>query len=136
MPRSHIYVRPLNYADEAEKAAFVEAVRTTERWFPKDVFALSTTVVMVAERHEDHGKEVVAYMPFHIPLVMGSLISAGGTNVEIASALHQFTQEAYSRVHSQGFSELLLFSNAEETLAFALRHGYTDSHRCLSLEVR
>lgn len=136
MTRSHIYVRPLNYANEAEKAAFVEAVRTSERAFPKDVFTLSTTVVMVAERREEHGMEVIAYMPFHIPLVMGSLISAGGTDVEIASALHQFTQEAYSRVHSQGFSELLLFSSTEETLAFALRHGYTNFHRCLHLEVR
>lgn len=136
MSRNHVYIRPLNPLDEADKKAFVVAAESSGLFFPSNVFTLSTTRVMVAERREPHGVEVVAYQPSYIPVVLGSLVAVSASDTELASAQRMFTAAAYTRCHEQGLSDILMFSSTPETQAFASRHGYQKAHDAYRMEVR
>lgn len=136
MSRNHVYIRPLNPLDEAEKTAFVVATEASGLFFPKDAFTLATTRVMVAEVREPHGIEIVAYQPSYIPVVLGSLVAVSKVGTELASAQRMFTAAAYTRCHDQGLAEILMFSSTSETQAFAARHGYEKAHDAYRMEVR
>lgn len=129
---NHIYVRPLRLYDEADKAAFIAAADACGKEFPKDVFTLPSTRIMVAERE---GK-VVMYQPHFASLNLGSIIPVIGTPSELASAQHQLTAAAFSRAHAEGFADIVAFSSNRETRSFAKRHGYKATKDGLILEVR
>ena len=137
MSRSHIYIRPLR-PNDADIAAFRAAMEAhPDRFYPRDVFSLPTTRVMVAERHEPHGFETIGYQGWYQPLVLGSWIpNDGASQTEIASALHQLTAAAYTRCNELGLESILIHSNTPETIAFAKRHNYKKTHDTLRLEVR
>lgn len=129
-----IYVRPLR-GDDADRAAFVAAVENSGRSFPKNVFTLPSTRVMVAEKLEEHGPEIVLYQPFYVSLVMGSYVGLGTDN-EIASALHQMTAHAYTRANGEGLAEILAFTHTGATEGFAKRHRFVEAHQAYRLDVR
>lgn len=133
---NHIYVRPLRMNDEADVAAFVAAVENCGLSFPSNVFSLPSTRVMVAERRQEHGMEIVGYQPHYIPLVLGSFIAISESDTELASAQHMLTAAAYTRAHQEGLAEILAPSNTEATQSYALRHGFTEAHKCLRMDVR
>ena len=117
----HIYCRPLRLYDEQDKAAFVAAADASGKEFPKDVFTLPSTRIMVAE---DGGK-ILMYQPQFLSMTLGSLVPVGSlTQREFASAQHQLTAAAFTRAHTEGLADVIAFSNDPDTRAFALRHGF------------
>jgi len=129
----HIYVRPLRLYDEQDKAAFVVAADASGKEFPKDVFTLPSTRIMVAE---EEGR-IVLYQPQFVSLNLGSLIPViGATPSEMASAQHMLVAAAFTRAHSEGFADIFASSNNELTRRFALRHGFTETEDGLRLEIR
>jgi hypothetical protein len=119
--------------DEADKAAFVVAADSSGKDFPKDVFTLPSTRVMVAER----GSEVLMYMPQFLSMTMGSLIPKRQlTDREMAEAQHQLLACAYTRAHSEGFADIFASSNDIRTRKFCIRHGATPWADALRLEIR
>lgn len=133
----HIYVRPLRLNDEEDRNAFVAAAESCVNGFPKELFALPSTVVMVAEKSDEYGKRVVMYQPFYASLVLGSLVPVGGSSdSEMASAMHQMTAAAYTKAHEIGAAEVVMFSDTPATANFAQRHEYKQKHPAFSLEVR
>lgn len=129
----HIYVRPLRMFDQADKAAFIAAADASGKEFPKDVFKLASTGIMVAEAEG----QIVMYQPHFMSLNLGSLIPFGiPTGPEMASAQHQLTAAAFTRAHSEGFADIIAFSNDKNTRAFAKRHGFAPTKDGLRLEIR
>ena len=129
----HIFVRPLRMYDEAEKAAFVAAANASGKEFPKDVFTLPSTRIMVAER----GSEIVMYMPQFLSMTMGSLIPVGNPNDRsMAEAQHQLLAAAYTRAHTEGFADIFASSNDARTRKFCARHGANPWPDALRLEIR
>jgi hypothetical protein len=119
--------------DEADKAAFIAAADASGKEFPKDVFTLPTTRIMVAEA----GEKIVLYQPHFVSLSLGSLIPAPlATNGLLAEAQHQLVAAAYTRVHTEGFADIFASSNDERTRGFAKRHGFVPWADGLRLEVR
>lgn len=128
-----IYVRPLRLYDETDKAAFVAAADASGKEFPKDVFTLLSTRIMVAEAE---GK-VIMFQPHFASLNLGSLIPMAGISpFEFASSQHMLTAAAYTRAHSEGFADILALSNDLNTQEFAKRHGFIACDGVLRLEVR
>lgn len=125
----HIYIRPLRLHDELDKAAFIAAADASGKEFPKDVFTLPSTRIMVAER----GDQIVMYQPQYVSLTLGSLIPVG---VPLAEAQHQLVAAAYTRAHAEGFADVLAFSSSELTRGFALRHGFIACQDGLRMELR
>lgn len=129
----HIFVRPLRMYDEADKASFIAAADASGKEFPKDVFTLPSTRVMVAEMEG----EIVMYQPQFLSMTLGSLIPFGlPTQPEMASAQHQLTSAAFTRAHAEGFADIIAFSNDNKTRAFAKRHGFIATKDGLRLEIR
>ena len=129
----HIFIRPLRMYDETDKAAFVVAADASGKEFPKDVFTLPSTRIMVAEK----GTEIVMYMPQFLSMTMGSLIPNGKrTDREMAEAQHQLLACAYTRAHSEGFADIFASSNDICTRKFCIRHGATPWADALRLEIR
>jgi hypothetical protein len=128
----HIYVRPLRMFDEGDKAAFIAAADASGKEFPKDVFSLPSTRIMVAEA----AGEIVMYQPQFVSLNLGSLIPTIATPNEMASAQHQLFAAAFTRAHFEGLANILAFSNDKNTRAFAKRHGFKASKDGLVMGVR
>lgn len=119
--------------DEADKAAFIAAVDASGKEFPKDVFTLPSTRIMIAER----AGKILLYQPQFLSMTLGSLVPVGSlTQREFASAQHQLTAAAFTRTHTEGLADVIAFSNDPNTRAFALRHGYIAREDGLRLEVR
>ena len=117
----HIYIRPLRLYDEQDKASFVAAADASGKEFPKDVFTLPSTRIMVAEE----GSEIVMYMPQFVSMTLGSLIPSGAPSQrQMAEAQHMLVAAAYERAHAEGFADVLAFSNNDLTRRFAMRHGF------------
>jgi hypothetical protein len=136
-PRSHVYVRPLDPLNQADLAAFVAATEHAGRTYPSGVFTLPSTGVMVAEKRESHGIEIIAYQPHYLSLVMGSITIPGKpSELELASAQHQFTASAYTRAHTDRLADILMFTNTPDTAAFASRHDFGLTHTAYRMEVR
>lgn len=128
-----VYVRPLRLYDEEDKRNFVSAADRSGKEFPRDVFTLPSTRIMVAE---SEGK-VIMFQPHFASLNLGSLIPmAGITPLEFASSQHQLTAAAYTRAHTEGFADILALSNDPCTREFAKRHGYLECNDVLRLEIR
>lgn len=118
----HIFVRPLRMYDEEDKAAFVLAADASGKEFPKDVFTLPTTRIMLAEVDN----RVIMYQPQFLSMTLGSLVPVGSlTQRELASAQHQLVAAAFTRAHTEGLADVIAFSNDPSTRAFALKHGFT-----------
>lgn len=129
----HIYVRPLRMYDEMDKAAFVAAVDASGKEFPKDVFTLPSTRIMVAER----GSEIVMFQPQFASLSLGSLVPHGQFSGGVmAEAQHQLVAAAYNRAHTEGFADIFASSNNADTRNFAMRHDFVPWADCLRREVR
>lgn len=129
----HVFVRPLRMYDEADKAAFVQAADASGKEFPKDVFTLPSTRIMVAEVEN----RVLLYQPQYISMTLGSLIPVGSLSQrEFASAQHQLTASAFTRAHTEGLADVIAFSNDPATREFALRHGFTAWGDGLRLRLR
>lgn len=118
--------------DEADKAAFIAAADASGKEFPKDVFKLASTGIMVAEAEG----QIVMYQPHFVSLQLGSIIPLIGTPSEMASAQHQLTAAAFTRAHTEGLADIIAFSNDKHTRGFAKRHGFTASKDGLRLEIR
>ena len=117
----HVFVRPLRMYDEEDKAAFVLAADASGKEFPKDVFTLPSTRIMVAEVE----KRVILYQPQFLSMTLGSLIPVGSlTQSEFASAQHQLASAAFTRAHAEGLADVIAFSNDRNTRSFAKRHGF------------
>jgi hypothetical protein len=130
---NHIWVRPLRMYDEVDKAAFVEAADTSGKEFPKNVFTLPSTRIMIAER----AGKILLYQPQFLSMTLGSLVPVGSLSQrEFASAQHQLTAAAFTRAHTEGLADVIAFSNDPDTRAFALRHGYIAQEDGLRLELR
>jgi hypothetical protein len=130
---NHIWCRPLRMYDEADKAAFVAAVDASGKEFPKDVFTLPSTRIMVAECEN----RVILYQPQFISMTLGSLIPVGSLSQrELASAQHQLVAAAFTRAHAEGLADVIAFSNDPATRDFALRHGFTADADGLKLRLR
>jgi len=131
--RNHIYVRPLRLYDEEDKAAFVSAADASGKEFPRFVFTLPTTRIMVAEM----GSEIVMYQPQFVSLNFGSLIPNGKQpDTLMASAQHQLLAAAYTRAHSEGLADIFTLSNNAQTRKLALRHGFIERLDAMRLEIR
>lgn len=129
----HIYVRPLRMYDEADKAAFIAAADASGKEFPKDVFTLPSTRIMVAE---EQGR-ILLFQPQFLSMTLGSLVPVGSLSQrEFASAQHQLTAAAFTRAHTEGLADVIAFSTDPDTRAFALRHGYVAREDGLKLEIR
>ena len=129
----HIWVRPLRMYDEADKAAFVLAADASGKEFPKDVFTLPSTRIMVAESEN----QVILYQPQFLSMTLGSLVPVGSlTQREFASAQHQLVAAAFTRAHTEGLADVIAFSNDPNTRVFALRHGFTAWGDGLRLGIR
>jgi hypothetical protein len=129
----HIWIRPLRLYDEADREAFVAAADASGKEFPKDVFTLPSTRIMVAEIEN----RVILYMPQFLSVTLGSLIPVGSlTQQEFASAQYQLTQAAFTRAHAEGLADVIAFSNDPHTRAFALRHGFVERKDGLELRIR
>jgi hypothetical protein len=128
----HIFVRPLRLYDEEDKAGFIKAADAAHRIFPKDVFALPSTRVMVAEMEG----RILMYQPHFASLNLGSLIPLIATPSEMASAQHQLFAAAFTRAHAEGFADIIAFSNDKGTRSFAKRHGFQASKDALIMGVR
>jgi hypothetical protein len=108
--------------DEGDKAAFVLAADASGKEFPKDVFTLPTTRIMVAEVEN----RVIMYQPQFLSMTLGSLVPVGSlTQRELASAQHQLVAAAFTRAHTEGLADVIAFSNNPSTRAFSLKHGFT-----------
>lgn len=119
--------------DEADKSAFIVAADASGKEFPKDVFTLPSTRIMVAER----GAEVIMYMPQFLSMTMGSLIPVGNPNDRsMAEAQHQLLAAAYTRAHSEGFADVFASSNDDRTRTFCFRHGAVPWPDAIRLEIR
>lgn len=130
---NHVYVRPLRIYDEQDKYSFIRSADACGKEFPKDVFTLPSTRIMVAEK----GGEILMYQPHFVSLNLGSLIPVGSiTAGEFASAQHMLTGAAFTRAHSEGFADIIAMSNDPSTQKFAKRHGYVSRPETLYLEVR
>ena len=132
MPRSHIYVRPLAMKDWD---SFIASTEHSGKYFPSNVFTLPSTRVMVAEKREEGRLEVIAYQPAYISLVLGSIVNVSASDVELASAMHQFTAAAYTRANAEGLADILAFTT-NKTEEFAKRHNFHPTHSALRMEVR
>ena len=129
----HVYVRPLRMYDEEDKQRFVHLIEQSGKEFPKDVFTLPLTRIMVAEKEG----EIVMYQPHFASLNLGSLIPVGGIMAgDFASAQHQLTAAAFTRAHNEGFADIIVLSNDPSTRKFAQRHGYLACDAVLRMEVR
>lgn len=128
----HIFCRPLRLHDEADKAAFIVAADKSGKEFPKDVFTLPSTRIMVAER----GGEIVLYQPQFVSLTLGSLIPVIDDPILMAAGQHQLFGAAYTRAHAEGLADIHCYSNNELTRGFALRHGFQEIPDCLRMGVR
>ena len=129
----HIYIRQLRMYDEADKAKFVVAADASGKEFPKDVFTLPSTRIMVAEK----AGEILMYQPHFVSLNLGSLIPMAGISARyFASAQHQLTAAAFTRAHAEGLADIIALSNDPNTRDFAKRHGYVPCEVALRLEVR
>jgi hypothetical protein len=129
----HVWVRPLRMYDEADKAAFVAAADASGKEFPKDVFTLPSTRIMIAEREG----EILLYQAQYLSMTLGSLVPVGSLSQrEFASAQHQLAAAAFTRAHTEGLADVIAFSNDPSTRAFALRHGFTARGDGLILGVR
>jgi len=116
-----VFVRPLRMYDEADKAAFIVAADASGKEFPKDVFTLPSTQIMIAEREG----QILLYQPQYLSMTLGSLVPVGSlSQKEFASAQHQLTAAAFTRAHTEGLADVIAFSNDPSTRAFALRHGF------------
>lgn len=130
---NHCYIRPLRLYDEVDKAAFIEAVDASGKEFPKDVFTLPSTRIMVAE---ENGK-ILLYQPQYTSMTLGSLVPVGSlTQREFASAQYQLVGSAFTRAHAEGLADVIAFSNDPNTRAFALRHGFSAREDGLILRLR
>jgi hypothetical protein len=117
----NIFVRPLRLYDDADKAAFVAAVEDSGKEFPKDLFTLPSTRIMVAEIEN----RIIMYQPQFLSMTLGSLVPVGSlTQREYASAQHQLVAVAFTRAHTEGLADVIAFSSSPATRAFALRHGF------------
>lgn len=130
-----IYVRPLRIHDPADTAAFAALADGGNRFYPKDVFTMPTTEVMVAEKMVDGKPKPILYQPFYVSLVMGSFVGMG-TPGELAQAQKMLTAAAYTRAHAQSLADIMVLSVNEETLDFAVRHGFERAHTALRMEIR
>ena len=120
----HVFVRPLRMYDEADKAAFIKAADDSGKEFPKDVFTLPSTRIMVAEVDN----RVILYQPQYISMTLGSLVPVGSlTQGEYASAQYQLANAAFTRAHTEGLADIIAFSNDVRTRAFAKRHGFVET---------
>jgi hypothetical protein len=129
----NIFIRPLRLYDDADKVAFVAAVEDSGKEFPKDVFTLPSTRIMIAEREG----QILLYQPQYLSMTLGSLVPVGSlTQKEFASALHQLAAAAFTRAHTEGLADVIAFSNDLNTRAFALRHGFTAQGDGLRLGLR
>jgi hypothetical protein len=130
---THIFVRPLRMYDEADKAAFVAAADACGKEFPKDVFTLLPTRIMVAEQ----AGKIIMYQPQFASLQLGSLIPTKGiSGSTMASAQHQLFAAAFTRSHTEGFADIVAFSSSEETRQFSERHGLLPVKDALRYEIR
>lgn len=129
----HIFVRPLRMHDEADKSAFIVAADASGKDFPKNVFTLPSTRIMVAEVEN----RVLLYQPQYLSMTLGSLVPVGSLSQrEFASAQHQLTAAAFTRAHAEGLADVIAFSNDPATREFALRHGFTAWEDGLRLGIR
>ena len=129
----HIWVRPLRMYDEADKAAFIAAADASGKDFPKDVFTLPSTRIMLAEEEN----RIIMYQPQFLSMTLGSLVPVGSlTQRELASAQHQLTAAAFTRAHTEGLADVIAFSNDPNTREFALRHGFVAWEDGLRLRLR
>jgi hypothetical protein len=121
---NHCFVRPLRLYDEADKAAFIDATDRCGKDFPKDVFSLPSTRIMVASTIQNGREAITMYQPQFISLNLGSLIPVGLPSAsKMATAQHQLFAAAYTRAHLEGLADLVAFSNDEATRSFSMRHG-------------
>jgi hypothetical protein len=119
--------------DEEDKAAFVVAADSSGKEFPKDVFTLPSTRVMVAER----GNEIVMYQPQFVSMTMGSIIPVGNpSDRSMAEAQHQLLAASFLRAHTEGFADIFASSNDDRTRKFCTRHGAVPWPDGLRLEIR
>lgn len=126
----NIYVRPLG---EADKAAFIVAADASDKEFPKDVFTLPSTQIMVAES----AGNIVMFQPHFVSLTLGSLIPLGNpSDTTMAEAQRQLVAAAYTRAHAEGFADVFASSSDERTRKFATGHGFTPWADGLRLEIR
>lgn len=129
----HVWVRPLRLYDEQDKAKFIAAADACGKEFPKDVFTLPSTRIMVAEKEG----EIVMFQPHYVSLNLGSLIPVSGIMAgDFASSQHMLTAAAFTRAHSEGFADIIAMSTDPSTQKFAKRHGYVSRPETLYLEVR
>jgi hypothetical protein len=128
-----IFVRLLRMHDEADKAAFIAAADASGKEFPKDVFTLPSTRIMIAER----AGHILLYQPQFISMTLGSLVPVGSLSQrEFASAQYQLSAAAFTRAHTEGLADVIAFSNDPSTRAFALRHGFVECTDGLRLGIR
>ena len=131
--RKHIFVRPLRMYDEIDKASFVAAADASGKEFPKDVFTLPTTRIMVAEIEN----RIIMYQPQFLSMTLGSLVPVGSLSQrEFASAQHQLAAAAFTRAHTEGLADVIAFSSDPNTRDFALRHGFTAWEDGLRMGIR
>lgn len=129
----NVFVRPLRMYDEADKAAFVLAADASCKEFPKDVFSLPSTKIMVAECQN----RVLLYQPQYLSMTLGSLVPVGSlTQRELALAQYQLAAAAFTRAHAEGLADVIAFSVDPDTRAYALRHGFVARKDGLQLGVR
>lgn len=129
----HVWVRPLRMYDEQDKAAFIVAADASGKEFPKDVFTLPSTRIMLAEEEN----RIIMYQPQFLSMTLGSLVPVGSlTQRELASAQHQLTAAAFTRAHTEGLADVIAFSNDPNTREFALRHGFVAWEDGLRLRLR
>jgi hypothetical protein len=130
-----IYVRPLRTNDPADAAAFAALADGGNRFYPRNVFTLPTTDVMVAEKIVDGKPEPILYQPFYVSLVMGSFVGMGSPG-ELAQAQKMLTAAAYTRAHAQSMADIMVLSVNDETLHFGARHGFERAHTALRMDIR
>lgn len=118
--------------DEVDKAAFIAAADKCGKEFPKDVFTLPSTRIMVAEKEG----EIIMYQPQFISLVLGSLVPISNKDSLLASAQHMLYGAAFTRAHNEGLADIQAFSNNEDTRKFAMRHNFKPIADCLRMDIR
>lgn len=117
----HIFVRPVRQAD-TEK--FVEWSKNTEgNLFDPDVPKYPSTTVRCAFNSDGP----IVYAPIQRPLFIEALaINPEASEIDIAVALKELTQDAVSQAYTVGAGEIYFVCHEETTIKFAKKQLYEE----------
>lgn len=117
----HIFVRP---ARAAEAQRFLEwSVATPNNLFDKDVASYPSTKTLCAYNKQGP----VLYVPRQQVFFLESLaINPEASEIDIAAALKEITQNVVSEAHEKGVGEIYFLCRDEATLEFAKRQCFEE----------